>query len=64
MSELYQVEGKTYTLAEIEQIAIKTIKEGDYKEGMTDALSYLSQLFDGVEDTDLWADYMKEGDNE
>jgi hypothetical protein len=27
MSELYQIEGDTYTLAQIEKIAIKAIKE-------------------------------------
>lgn len=30
MSELYQVNGTTYTLAEIEEIAIKAIKRGLY----------------------------------
>lgn len=31
MSELYQIEGETYTLKQIEEIAIKAIKE--MKEG-------------------------------
>ena len=43
------------------QEILDAIKGESYEEGMRDALSYLSQLFDGVEETDLWADYMKEG---
>lgn len=38
------------------------IKGASYEEGMRDALSYLSELFEGVEETNLWADYMKEGE--
>lgn len=38
------------------------IKGASYEEGMRDALSYLAELFEGVEETDLWADYMKEGE--
>lgn len=40
---------------------LEQIKGIAYEEGMRDALSYLSELFDGVEETDLWADYMTEG---
>jgi hypothetical protein len=36
------------------------IKGQSYEEGIREALSYLSDIFDGVEDTDLWAEYMKE----
>lgn len=32
----------------------------EYKEGAQYALEYLSDLYDGVEETDIWADYMKE----
>jgi len=40
---------------------LEQIKAASYEEGMRDALTYLAELYDGVEDTDLWADYMKEG---
>lgn len=33
----------------------------EYKEGAQYALEYLSDLYDGVEETDIWADYMEEG---
>jgi hypothetical protein len=33
-----------------------------YAEGMCDALSYLSELFEGVQETDLWAEYMEEAE--
>ena len=39
---------------------LEQIKGASYEEGMRDALTYLAELYDGVEDTDLWADYMKE----
>ena len=39
---------------------LEQIKGASYAEGMRDALTYLAELYDGVEDTDLWADYMSE----
>jgi hypothetical protein len=42
---------------------LEQIKRASYEEGMRDALNYLKDLYDGVEDTDLWADYMKEEAN-
>jgi hypothetical protein len=42
---------------------LEQIKGASYAEGMRDALTYLAELYDGVEDTDLWADYMKEENN-
>lgn len=42
---------------------LEQIKGAAYEEGMRDALNYLKDLYDGVEDTDLWADYMKEENN-
>jgi hypothetical protein len=42
---------------------LEQIKGASYAEGMRDALTYLAELYDGVEDTDLWADYMSEEDN-
>lgn len=41
------------------QAILDQTKAASYEEGMRDALSYLSELFDGVEETDLWADYME-----
>ena len=42
---------------------LEAIKGASYEEGMRDALTYLAELYDGVEDTDLWADYVKEENN-
>jgi hypothetical protein len=42
---------------------LASIKKASYEEGMRDALTYLAELYDGVEDTDLWTDYMKEENN-
>jgi hypothetical protein len=42
---------------------LEQTKRISYEEGMRDALTYLAELYDGVEDTDLWADYMKEENN-
>jgi hypothetical protein len=42
---------------------LEQIKRISYEEGMRDALNYLKDLYDGVEDTDLWADYMNEEAN-
>jgi hypothetical protein len=39
---------------------LEQIKGASYEEGMRDALTYLAELYDGVEDTDLWADYFTE----
>jgi hypothetical protein len=32
----------------------------EFKEGAQYALEYLSDLYEGVEETDIWADYMDE----
>ena len=32
-----------------------------YEEGVRDALTYLSSLYDGINETDLWNEYMNEG---
>jgi hypothetical protein len=37
-----------------------TPEELAYIEGAKDAILYLSDVFDGVEDTDIWADYFGE----
>jgi hypothetical protein len=39
---------------------LEQIKGISYEEGMRDALNYLSSLYEGIEETDLWADYMTE----
>ena len=36
----------------------------DFKSGVRYALDYLSDLYDGIVETDLWAEYMKGEDNE
>lgn len=42
---------------------LEVIKKDSYKEGVTDALCELSDVFEGVEDTDLWSEYMEEEEN-
>jgi hypothetical protein len=32
----------------------------EYKEGITDALSEISEYFEGITESDLWAEYMTE----
>lgn len=56
-----------FTAGDGEELVMKEIA-GDsywygeeYKEGAQYALEYLSDLYDGVEETDIWADYMEEG---
>ena len=34
--------------------------EDGFQEGAEYVLSYLSELYDGVEDTDVWADFFPE----
>lgn len=36
----------------------------DFESGVRYALEYLSDLYDGLEETDLWADYMKGDSND
>ena len=38
-------------------------KSAAYEQGMRDALDYLSALYDGIQETDLWAEYMPEEAN-
>ena len=42
---------------------LEQAKSISYEQGMRDALDYLSALYDGIEETDLWAEYMKEESN-
>jgi hypothetical protein len=42
---------------------LEQTKGASYEEGMRDALTYLNELYDGVEDTDLWTDYMTKESN-
>ena len=39
---------------------LEQIKGASYEEGMRDALTYLAELYEGIEETDLWNDYMNE----
>lgn len=38
-------------------------KSAAYEEGIKYALDYLSALYDGIEETDLWTEYMPEEAN-
>jgi hypothetical protein len=70
MSELYQINGKTYTLAEIEKIAfeaieanasegVQAIKNESFSEGAAYILDYLEAVYgEGIHLTDVWAEYM------
>lgn len=47
-------------------IVIKQLEKSEgaaFQEGVTYALEYLSDLYDGIDETDIWADYMKEESN-
>ena len=39
---------------------LEQIKGASYEEGVKYALTYLSELYESIEETDIWADYMKE----
>jgi hypothetical protein len=39
------------------------VNENNFKDGVRYALQYLSDLYEGITETDLWADYMKEGES-
>ena len=65
MSELYQVNGKSYTLSQIEEIAFKAIKEGTYLDGAQAACSWLEEVYgEGIRETNAWATYMDEEEAE
>jgi hypothetical protein len=66
MSELYQVNGTTYTLTQIEEIAIKAIQEGGtYLDGAQAACSWLEEVYgEGIRETDAWGTYMDEEEAE
>lgn len=42
---------------------IKAIKDEAYDTGVRYALEYLSDLIDGLDETDLWGEYMNEENN-
>ena len=42
---------------------LEQTKGASYEEGMRDALTYLAELYESIEDTDLWADYMTKENN-
>jgi hypothetical protein len=35
----------------------------DFRSGVIYALEYLSDLYEGITETDLWAEYMTEGES-
>jgi hypothetical protein len=39
---------------------LNQVKAAAYEEGGREVLTYLQQLYDGVEDTDIWADFFEE----
>ncbi len=39
---------------------LEQIKGASYEEGVRYALNYLSELYESIEETDIWADYMTE----
>jgi hypothetical protein len=51
-------------MQEIQLIAENMQKESTkaYEEGIRYALEYLSDLYDGLDETDIWADYMEKGE--
>lgn len=48
------------TMQEIQAVAAQLRNEATmaYREGVQYALEYLSDLYEGVEETDIWAQYM------
>ena len=65
MSELYQVNGKSYTLSQIEEIAFKAIKEGTYLDGAQAACSWLEEVYgEDIRETNAWKTYMDEEEAE
>jgi hypothetical protein len=53
------VDGKVLEHSMSDAILEQT-KSASYEEGVRDALNYLSELYEGVEDTDLWGEYVAE----
>ena len=46
----------------IKKVKEELPREGTYAEGVADTLSELCESFEGIEDSDLWNQYMKEGE--
>lgn len=42
---------------------LQQYKGAAFQEGVIYALEYLSDLYDGIKETDIWADYIKEENN-
>lgn len=40
------------------------MNNSDFESGVRYALDYLSDLYEGITETDLWAEYMEEEGNE
>jgi archaellum component FlaC len=47
----------------IKKVKEELPREGTYAEGVADTLSELAESFEGIEDTDLWNQYMEEEKN-
>ena len=41
------------------QEILDAIKGASYEEGIRDALSELAEIYDGIDGTDLWSQYMQ-----
>lgn len=50
------------TIAEVSNA--EKVKGDSFQEGARYVLEYLADLYDGVEDTDVWADYMNDEEGE
>lgn len=47
----------------ISNAMLEQIKGIAYEQGMKDALSYLVELYESIDETDLWKTYMTEEEN-
>ena len=61
----YEYDGEKEKAAAIKKIIENIEKESvkEYEAGICYALEYLSDLYDGLDETDIWAEYMKEENN-
>lgn len=56
--ELIKVEGKFYKKADVLNALSNIVEQKTFDDGIAYALSYLSDLYPGVEETDLWKEIM------
>jgi hypothetical protein len=43
---------------------MEQIKRESFRDGVRYALEYLADLYEGLDETDLWTDYMQEEESE